>query len=220
MPRYVITFSKQGLIKYTSHLDMVRLFKRAFNRSGIYLEYSNGFNPHPKMVFAQPLALGYTSEGELLEFDTRDEYDADDIRNMVNKNMPSGIRVLRCVPIEKEKKSLAAKCCAAEYRITVPLPEGHETPENALRERFLAQSEITALKKEKKTGEMKPVDIKSGIRSLEIKIVDNKILLTAILDAGSSSNISPELLLNSFTNFIGLTIERETVEISRLQIFM
>lgn len=106
MPRYVITFSKQGLIKYTSHLDMVRLFKRAFNRSGIYLEYSNGFNPHPKMVFAQPLALGYTSEGELLEFDTRDEYDADDIRNMVNKNMPSGIRVLRCVPIEKEKNLL------------------------------------------------------------------------------------------------------------------
>lgn len=67
---------------------------------------------------------------------------------------------------------------------------------------------------------MKPVDIKNGIRSLEIKLVDDKILLTVILDAGSSSNISPELLLNSFTNFIGLAIERETVEISRLQIFM
>lgn len=220
MPRYVITFSKHGLIKYTSHLDMVRLFKRAFNRSGIYLEYSNGFNPHPKMVFAQPLALGYTSEGELLEFDTKDEYDADDIRNMVNKNMPSGIRVLRCVPIEKEKKSLAAKCCAAEYRITISLPEGCDTSETGVREKFLAQPEITALKKEKKSGEMKPVDIKSGIRSLEIRMVDDKILLTAILDAGSSSNISPELLLNSFTDFIGLTIKRETVEITRIQIFM
>ena len=45
MNRYVLTFKKEGYIVYTSHLDMLRLFKRAFRRVGMPLEYSRGFNP-------------------------------------------------------------------------------------------------------------------------------------------------------------------------------
>ena len=58
MSRYVIKFSKEGNIRYISHLDLLRLFKRSFKRVGIKLQYSQGFNPHPKMSFAQPLSLG------------------------------------------------------------------------------------------------------------------------------------------------------------------
>ena len=57
MGQYAIKFSKQGFICYTSHLDLLRLFKRAFKKAGIKLAYSQGFNPHPKMGFAQPLVL-------------------------------------------------------------------------------------------------------------------------------------------------------------------
>ena len=64
MYKYTIVFSKTGLVKYISHLDMLRLFKRAFRRAGIELAYSQGFNPHPKMGFAQPLSLGYEAEAE------------------------------------------------------------------------------------------------------------------------------------------------------------
>ena len=66
MSKYVLTFSKSGLIRFTSHLDMLRLFKRGFRRAGIELKYSQGFNPHPRMGFAQPLSLGYLAEAELL----------------------------------------------------------------------------------------------------------------------------------------------------------
>ena len=74
MNRYFMIFSKTGYIKYISHLDMLRLFKRAFKRTGIALEFSHGFNPHPKMGFAQPLSLGYTSLGEYIEFETVEAY--------------------------------------------------------------------------------------------------------------------------------------------------
>ena len=50
MPKYVLEFQKKGLVKYTSHLDMLRLFKRAFKITGIPLEFSKGYNPHPKMA--------------------------------------------------------------------------------------------------------------------------------------------------------------------------
>ena len=70
MFKYVMTFSKTGTICYTSHLDLMRMFKRAFKRGGIKLAYSQGFNPHPKLGFAQPLSLGYEGMKELMEFET------------------------------------------------------------------------------------------------------------------------------------------------------
>ena len=55
MFKYVLTFSKTGIICYTSHLDIMRMFNRVIKRAGIRLSYSQGFNPHPKMGFAQPI---------------------------------------------------------------------------------------------------------------------------------------------------------------------
>ena len=55
--KYVLKFSKDGYAKYTSHLDLLRFFKRAFRKSGIALSYSQGFNPHPKTVFSVPLSV-------------------------------------------------------------------------------------------------------------------------------------------------------------------
>ena len=49
MSRYAVKFTKNGFLKYTSHLDMLRLFKRIIKRADIRLKYSQGFNPHPKM---------------------------------------------------------------------------------------------------------------------------------------------------------------------------
>ena len=68
--RYVLKFTKSGYVKYISHLDLLRLFKRAFKKTGLTLKYSQGFNPHPKMGFAQPLSLGYSSICELIEYET------------------------------------------------------------------------------------------------------------------------------------------------------
>ena len=48
MTRYIMQFSKTGTSCYISHLDLVRVFHRAFKRAGIKLEYSKGFNPHPE----------------------------------------------------------------------------------------------------------------------------------------------------------------------------
>ena len=73
MAKYILTFSKTGTICYTSHLDMMKMFKRVFKRAGIKQSYSQGFNPHPKMTFAQPLSLGYWGLGELLEFETEED---------------------------------------------------------------------------------------------------------------------------------------------------
>ena len=55
--RYVIKFSKGGYAKYTSHLDLLRFFKRAFRKTGVDLKYSQGFNPHPQTELCSAVVL-------------------------------------------------------------------------------------------------------------------------------------------------------------------
>ena len=62
-----IMFEKTGTAKYISHLDVSRLFARAAVRAGIKVAHSEGFNPHPKIVFALGLSLGIESFCELVD---------------------------------------------------------------------------------------------------------------------------------------------------------
>ena len=68
MGRYLLKFSKEDNLKYISHLDLLRVFQRAFKRAKIRLRYSQGYNPHAKIGFGHPLSLGYESTGEYMEF--------------------------------------------------------------------------------------------------------------------------------------------------------
>ena len=85
--RYVIKFSKMGYVKYTSHLDLLRTFKRAFKKTQLGLRYSQGFNPHPKMGFAQPLSLGYASRCELIEFELSEPCETAEILRRMKPEM-------------------------------------------------------------------------------------------------------------------------------------
>ena len=63
-----IQFSKGYEAKYVSHLDLMRTFNRMLMRSGLPVSYTQGFNPHIILTFAQPLSVGVTSDGEYAEF--------------------------------------------------------------------------------------------------------------------------------------------------------
>jgi len=65
--RLRITFSKEGWLIYSSHLDLMRVWERALRRAGAPLAYSGGFNPRPKLQIARALPLGHVGEGELID---------------------------------------------------------------------------------------------------------------------------------------------------------
>ncbi|MBQ0092066.1 MAG: TIGR03936 family radical SAM-associated protein, partial [Clostridiales bacterium] len=62
------TFEKTGNLRYISHLDLQRAFTRLLLRSGLPVVFSEGFNPHPKLTFAQPLSIFQESVCEIAEF--------------------------------------------------------------------------------------------------------------------------------------------------------
>ena len=47
-----------GVLKFLSHLDLLKLFNRALLRANLPVAYSEGFNPHPKISFGPPRGVG------------------------------------------------------------------------------------------------------------------------------------------------------------------
>lgn len=219
MNRYLLKFEKKGALRFISHLDLLRIFRRAFKRADIELEYSKGFNPHPKMSFAQPLSLGYTSIGEYLEFYTVMPYNEDFIRGLLNSSLPYGVKVLDCRPLEDTGKSAAALVRSASYEIS--MPEGYELPEEEQISRYLGQTEIIISRPVKKGKETQKTDIKPMIHQLSCGINSEGVkVIQTVIDTGSISNLNPEQLLSSLFEFCGLPFEKGLPQIMRLELHM
>ncbi|MBQ6607577.1 MAG: DUF2344 domain-containing protein, partial [Firmicutes bacterium] len=182
MPRYVARFEKGGYTKYISHLDLLRVFKRAFKVMGLDIRYSNGYNPHPKMSFAQPLSLGYSSLCEYLEFETITPHDPESLKEDLAKNLPRDLAITELFQFDSEVKTLAAESDACEYRIFVPF-EGTEEEFRDLFTSYMTQDRITALKKMKKTKTLEEVDIKDKIRSWKVSMEGDNAVIDCILDS-------------------------------------
>ena len=53
-----LRFEKSGDAVWISHLDLMRVFQRAFRRAGFLLRHTGGFNQHAYVSLALPLSVG------------------------------------------------------------------------------------------------------------------------------------------------------------------
>ena len=223
MFKYVMEFSKTGTICYISHLDIMRMFKRTFKKAGIKLTYSQGFNPHPKMGFAQPLSLGYEGLREYMEFETVEEYAPNFLYKNMSALMPEGILIKSCTYLNGLKKTLAAETLAADYSIDIPLKKSLFMDSEEMKRRYMSQEFITALKKQKKKKDLVQVDIKPMIRDISFSVADKEydgeicgvLNISTVLDSGSVSNLSPELVITSVLHFFEIDTDRSEIDVTR-----
>lgn len=209
-------------MRYISHLDIMRLFQRALKRTDIKLKYSEGYSPHPKMSIAQPLSLGYTSRGEYIEFETQEDYDAENIRERLNSAMPEGIEMLSCSVLEKTKKAMGALITKGEYLIGCDeISSADEV--KALCEavqKLVKEKHIIIKKIQKKSGKETEIDIRPRIKSLEVEEADSgHVLLRTIVDTGSFSNLNPELIIAELKNYMGNQMKTMEFHVQREEMF-
>ena len=126
MPR--LLFEKTGSAVWISHLDLMRLFQRAFQRAELPLKHTQGFNPRPSVSIALPLSVGVDSVCELLDFDLDGvSVPCDEITERLNKTLVSGVVVRKTYPDSRKLRDLALLDC----KITLEYDRG--VPENAER---------------------------------------------------------------------------------------
>ena len=87
-----LKFCKKGDLQYISHLDLQRVMSRVIVRSGIPAWYTQGFNPHAKMVFAMPLSIGAQSVCEYLDIKIDKEISTDEILARLNAEVTDDMK--------------------------------------------------------------------------------------------------------------------------------
>lgn len=205
-----IKFIRGEEVKYISHLDLMRTFERAIRRARIPITYSQGFNPHPQMVFGLPLSVGVTSESEYADFELETQIDTGEFIERLNRELPAGIRIIDAKH-KYTKTNIMATITLAYYSIMVYTETEMERikVEEIIAE-FLNNSQII-VKKESKRG-IKDVDIKPMIKKIEVinnqksdgNNDRNEVLISTLLSAGSVSNLKPELLIQAINEKMGL----------------
>lgn len=113
--RIGVKFERTGMSRFVSHLDMQRVFSRGIRRSGLPAVYSQGFNPHIILSFAQALAVGLETKGDYMEFSIKDE--ADSISAKLASVMPPDIKISEVGILEEKGKKLMAAVECADYEI-------------------------------------------------------------------------------------------------------
>lgn len=217
--RYLIKFSKEGNIKFISHLDLQRTLQRNFKRSGLPVEYSKGFNPHILMSLAQPLAVGIYSKGEYLDVSFIEEENEDTIVDKLNSTAPSGIKYFKSVKLKeatnkKVFKSMAA-VAAAKYIIQIKY-DNTEKLEHELKN-LLNMDNWDIIKKGKKGS--KNVNIRSMIKKMNYTIEDNLLKINTLVNCGSIKNLSADLLAEFIKENTSHIKENSFVDIERQEIY-
>ena len=170
MPR--LLFEKTGNAIFISHLDLMRLFQRAFKRAGLSLTHTQGFNPRPSVSIALPLSLGVESRCELLDFDLEgDKIPYDEILARLNHALVDGVRVLKVYDDGRKIKHLSYLDC------TVTLEYDHGIPTDAVSKlQALFARESICLEKKNRNG-VTQQDIIPMIRSLQMEVAGEKELI-------------------------------------------
>lgn len=198
MSKRRIKFSKLGMAKYISHLDLLRVFTRAVMRAGLPVKYSQGFNPHQIITFSLPLAVGVTSESEFVDIDFFDTVSDAEIKEKLNEALPPDMRVLKIGdPLIK-----ANDICSALYEVKL---SGDTLNEEKVKE-FFEKENIPGIKKTKK-GE-KEVNLKDYIKGYKILEASNGAVSAELtLSAGGAANIKPAIILDKLYETYGVSEE-------------
>ena len=194
-----LTLSKQGRIKYVSHLDMFRLMQRAVRRADIPLWYTEGFNPHPYISFLLALSLGIEGLKEPVDIRIVGDMTCEEIKDRLNAVMPEGMRVEEAyLPFNK-----SAEIAWGEYEVS--LDARAVTADELFA--ALTSGELTCEKSGKSGGKkiIKTVNVSEHIKKFEIG-TDGGLTLKVVLPAGSVFNLNPVQLMQSVEGYLGKSV--------------
>ena len=117
-------FKRSTPLRFLSHLDQQRLFQRAFRRANMPVEYSQGFNPHPRMSFALAMSVGLTSDGEYGEVIVSEDIDVETFISRMNQVLPNGLEITAAKICDAGVGSLSAALYKSIYRIRINVVPG------------------------------------------------------------------------------------------------
>ncbi|MFH0844514.1 MAG: TIGR03960 family B12-binding radical SAM protein [Pseudomonadota bacterium] len=123
--KYRCTFQKMGGARHLSHLELVRVFIRAFKRADFKLVYSRGYHPLPRVSFLSALPVGTESLQETMDIEIYDTLPPSEMKEKINQQLPPGIQVLFVEEISHTEKRPRLE--ESHFSITMDLSQIEQT---------------------------------------------------------------------------------------------
>jgi len=188
MPRAL--FEKKGRAVWISHLDLMRLFQRAFKRANLHLTHTQGYNQRPSVSIALPLSVGVESNCELIDFNLEgQQIDSQQICDRLNDALVDGIRVLTVYDNGRKLRELALLSCKVYLIYDNGVPQ---QAQEAIAQLFSRESVIAP--KKTKSG-IQDQDLIPMIRRISVEQVDDKRLCLNALVCCQNPTLNPAQLI-------------------------
>ena len=188
-----ICFRKVGDTQYMSHLDLQRTIARVLVRAKIPMWYTQGFNPHAKVIFGLPLSVGSESECEFIDLRIDRDIPPSAVKEQLNRELTKEMQILSAY----EPTTRFQDISWAKYELTLHLQNASPALASAL-EALYTTSPLSMVKKSK-SGD-KEIDLTQYIRGIRVICPDahpEQIRISAVLSAGSTEHLNPELLVKA-----------------------
>ena len=192
-------FCKEGSAVWISHLDLQRMFQRAFNRAGIAIAHTAGFNPHAYVAMALPLSVGIESQCEILDCRLADETISpqEAAERLNHAGFPAGIHILEGYESNRKLKEIGAIQARIGMDYDQAVPQGA-----AERIQTLLNGPTLVVPKHSKKKGMVDTDVRSLLLSAQVDAENPQTLtISARLCAGEPS-LNPELLVRAVERYL------------------
>lgn len=163
MQKLRVRYAKRGPARFTSHRDVGRALERALRRAEIPMAYSSGFNPHPRISYANASPTSAATEAEYLELGLSQVCDPDKVAVALNEVLGPGLDVIAVA--EATKESLQDLLAASAWLIDL----GEVDPvtlASAINQ--LIGSDSVLVRRMTKTG-MREFDVRQAMVELRIQ---------------------------------------------------
>ncbi len=118
--KYLVHYSRIGEICFLGHLEILQMIFRTLRRAGIATNYSQGFNPSPKISFGPALPVGTESLAEYFIMDLPEplgsQQELQAVMARINDKLAPGLQVHG---IELHSGKIAQKI-SVTYELTLP----------------------------------------------------------------------------------------------------
>ncbi|MBR6162736.1 TIGR03936 family radical SAM-associated protein [bacterium] len=166
---YRLKLTKEGILRFISHLDWQNTLLKAFNRSNLRFCYSQGFNPTPKISLGIALPIFIESKCELIDICLEEDLEEEEVFSKLKNTFPEGINLISVKKCLKKPEPLDLEAYWARYEYKI-FSEGVSKNEHLLyiKDVITSQDEIL-MEKVNKKGVSKLINIKKSIRTVEVE---------------------------------------------------
>jgi radical SAM-linked protein len=125
-------FSKTGMLRYLSHLELITAVTRALRRTEVPVDYTKGFHPNPDVSFGPPLNVGVAGTSEYFDMVVFAPFDVQLYRTLLNSTLPDGIWINDMRIIPSADPSLSGFVSRYEFIICFPISSEADASETSV----------------------------------------------------------------------------------------